>query len=100
MPCASVVAFFGRVNPPMLVLTTTGAPLMVMVWVAVTPAGATLVPKGLIGTGGFIKDRLTCARRMGVPVSAATTRPRMTPVPVGSLGGRLPGSRTGVWAIG
>jgi hypothetical protein len=46
------------------------------------------------GRGGAIIERATCPRRTGVPVSAATTRPRMIPVPVGSGGGRLPGSLT------
>jgi hypothetical protein len=36
------------------------------------------------GGGGAVGIRLTLARRIADPVSAATTRPRMTPVPVGS----------------
>jgi hypothetical protein len=36
------------------------------------------------GGGGVIGCRLTIARRIGDPVSAATTRPRMIAVPTGS----------------
>src|SRR3990167_8032248 len=43
-------------------------------------------------------DRFTIARRIGFPVSAATTRPRMTPAPIGS-GARVT-SRGGICIAG
>jgi hypothetical protein len=59
--------------------------------------GAVVEPGGL---GGAIIDRFTVARRTGVPESAATTRPRMIPVPGVSGTGRRPGSRTGACTAG
>src|SRR4029078_5874711 len=59
----------------------------------VVPAGGVAVAAGGTGGGGGLS--VTLARRMGLPVSALTTRPRMIAVPIGSGGGRRPGSRTG-----
>src|SRR6266550_6143374 len=84
-PCASVVTVRGRTTNPLPICT--GTPLfivivIVVVTVVVVPAG---VPGGGGGGGGGMAgNSMTLARRMGDPVSAATTRPRMMPVPVGS----------------
>src|SRR5262249_54230171 len=101
-PCASVVAVFGR---PMLALTlpltTVVTPFTVTVRLMEAPAfPAEGVPLAVVETRtGVIIDRFTVARRIGAPVSAPTTRPRMTPVPVGSGGGFRPGCRGGCMSI-
>jgi hypothetical protein len=104
-PCASVVAVFGRkLKDDEVVVDETCVPFRVVVTrVVVTgsPCGAAVVPVvDPAGRSGMINDRFTVARRMGVPVSAATTRPRMIPVPLVSGGGRRPGSRAGPWYTG
>src|SRR5687768_18608612 len=67
-------------------------PLIIAVRVVV-PGGGGVAGDVLGGRGGAMGDRFTMPRRIGFPVSAATTRPRMTPVPVG--GGRRTVSRGG-----
>jgi hypothetical protein len=80
-----------------LLVTCLGTPSTITVVVVVLePAGGetggrVAVPGG--GGGGAIGIRFNMARRIGLPVSAATTRPRMTAVPVGS--GRRTTSRGG-----
>jgi hypothetical protein len=74
----------GRLMPALL--TCTGTPFIIVIViavlaVAVVPGG---VPRGGSGVEGACGISMTFARRIGDPVSAATTRPRMIPVPVGS----------------
>src|SRR5687767_6913399 len=81
--------------------TCVGTPFTMTVVMVVTPprpppTTPPATPATVPGGGGVgIGMRLTLARRIGVPESAATTRPRMTPFPTGSGGGRRPGSRGG-----
>src|SRR5260370_683923 len=97
-PWASVVAVRERMPLNCApTLTLVCAPLITMVWI-VTPVD----PGAGSGMGGVIAMTWTLARRTGLPVSAATPRPRMTAVPAGSGGG---GRRTGsrgwpIWGAG
>src|SRR3954468_13160539 len=81
-PCESVVAVRDR---PMFIATAVvnvrGAPLIMTVVVCVDAPGGGGPAGGGRGGTGF---RLMVPLRIGFPVSAATTRPRMTPVPTGS----------------
>src|SRR5258708_37519946 len=91
-PWASVVAVRERMPLNCApTFTLVCAPLITMVWI-VTPVD----PGAGSGMGGVVAMTLTVARRTGLPVAAATTRPRMTPVPARSgRGGRRHGTRGG-----
>src|SRR3954462_1540066 len=71
-----------------------GTPSTVTVLVCVVGA----VPGGSGVIGGGATESVTFARRMGFPVSPATTRPRITAVPAGST--RSTRSRGGTCAEG
>src|SRR4029079_19726949 len=96
-PWPSVIADRGRIPMAPISITVPLGPIttgrVTVVPGGVVPAGGVLVAAG--GTGGGPGISVTLSRRMGLPVSALTTRPRMIAVPVGSGGGRRLGSRTG-----
>src|SRR5262245_8478455 len=82
-PCESVVACRGlraptlEITPPVIcTVATTGPPE--------TPVAGGVVPRPPAGGNVGAGISVTFAFRMGLPVSAATTRPLMTAVPVGS----------------
>src|SRR5438128_3638429 len=94
-PCASVVVVFGRpVNICTLLLAVDCTPFTITVCVVTTVPGAA-TDEDVSCTGGATGIRFSDARLTGLPVSAATTRPRMIAVPVGSGGGRRTVSRGG-----